>query len=304
MRPSSVHQRVVVGADLDLEFLPLAANGQPRDPAPVAGDLAVAVTRVSDGATITPGSISAPTSPGHPATATIAAADNNSIDELVATWTLDGVDHTRRVLVVGGAYVDIDTIETAGHAPYPALTQASDPDRKVRARSIAEIECERITGRAWVPHMRRHTETVRGVGFELLVPDTDVRTLRSVQELSADGATITKTWTAAELAAVKAHEHGVFERLGSQWSNCLTTLVYDFGLDAPPFDLQEAVAKRYLYWLTRPESGVPDKAISWSSAEGGTFRISTPGPGRTGDPDVDAVYLDYSADDDQLTVPW
>lgn len=285
------HQRVVYGSDLLLEFVPRTAKGEPRTP---SAPPTVAVTRLSDGATVTAGTVTAPDTPDQAYTALIAAATNTDVDEYTATWTVDGVDHTRRVQLVGGAYIDVDQVEEDGHDVYPEA--AADDRRRHRAREIAELEAERLTGQAWVRQIRQHQAMVGFVDSTLLVPDARPRVpLRAVTQHDSLGA-VSYTWTAAERAAVFGHDWGGLERLSGCWPRGLVTVTYDHGWDLPPADLAEAVARRYAWWLARPESAVPDTAVTWSAAEGGgTFRLGGPTPGRTGDRDVDAIYRDYAS---------
>lgn len=281
------HQRALHGVDLDLEFVARAANTDPYLP---ASPPTVTATRVSDGTAVTIGSVDTPGDVADPYTATIAAAQNPVVDEYIATWSSEGNDHTRRVQLVGGVYFDLADAERDGHEMFPGANPSAA--RKLRARALAELEVERITGTAWVPQLREYQTFIDFTDAELLVPDGKPRALRAVEVHDSSGA-VGSTWTAEQLAAVAFMQHGAIRRLSGCWPRGLVTIRYDHGHDAPPFDLSEMVARRYAYWLSRHESGVPDRAVTWTAAEGGTYKLSTPSPGRTGDPEVDAVYLDY-----------
>lgn len=281
------HQRAIIGAAITLEYEHRDQHGDRV----IAGTTpTVACTRRSDGSVVTVGAVVEPGATEAPVyTAVIAATENTLVDELVAVWTTDGTGHDRIVSVVARPYFTLEQVEAAGYETY------SEPDRaRMRAaRIIAERECERIVGRTFVPTYRRLRVNVDPwTGPELQLPDTYAYELDAVLEYDTDGSTVAHTWTAAELAAVYLDgDTGSITRLSSSWVAGLTDVGYRFGLDEPPTDIAEAVMRRYRYHLAHPASAIPDRAIGFSAAEGGTFRLSTPGPMRTGDPDVDAIYL-------------
>jgi hypothetical protein len=280
------HQRAVVGSAITLEYVHRDQHG---DRAEASSTPTVTVTRRSTGAAVTVGAVTAPQPDEVPVyKAVIAAANNDRLDELVATWTVDSVGHARVVSVVGAPYFSLDEAEDTGYETY------AEPDavRQRTARLIAERECERIVGRVYVPTFRQHQVLISPrAGADLVVPDYQLRDLIAVDEYNTDGTTIDYSWTAANLAAVHLDEGGIITRLAATWSPCLTKIGYEFGFDQPPEDIREAVIRRWRYHLAHPASAIPDRAISFSVGEGGTFRLSTPGPNRTGDPDVDAIYL-------------
>ena len=67
------------------------------------------------------------------------------------------------------------------------------------------------------------------------------------------------------------------------------------GFVRTPQDLVDAMALRYRHWLTQPKSAIPDRAMSWTSDAGGTYRLMLPNIRSTGDPAVDAIYKRYSS---------
>lgn len=287
------HQRAVVGSAITLEYVHRNQHGD-RDNTAVTPT--VAVVRRSTGAAVTVSSVAIPDADEVAVyTATIAAVDNDRLDELVATWTVDGVGHTRIVSIVGAPYFTLEQAEDTGYESYAE----PDADRSRRARIIAERECERIVGRVYVPTFRQIRTLISTAASTLVVPDLELRALVAVDEYDTDGTTVNKSWTAAELAAVHLDTGGMIERLAAAWSPCLTTIGYEFGLDQPPDDIAEAVIRRWRYHLAHPASAIPDRATTFSAGEGGTFRLSTAGPKRTGDHDVDAVYLSP-----EHHVPW
>ena len=103
--------------------------------------------------------------------------------------------------------------------------------------------------------------------------------------------------TAGQLAALTTTNDGSLRRTdGASWTagNDNIVVEYEYGADSPPAELVTAALIRFRARLNLFRSGVPDRATSWSSAEGGTYRIELPSEWRTGIPEVDAVYSRYS----------
>ena len=107
--------------------------------------------------------------------------------------------------------------------------------------------------------------------------------------------------TATELENLQPLDYGNIIRIdGTAWnSSSLGTpviLTYTYGMDRVPEDLRVAAIKRLRTRVVDPSTGIPDRATSLMSPEGGTFQLATPGRGgfETGIPDVDAVYKRYS----------
>jgi hypothetical protein len=68
---------------------------------------------------------------------------------------------------------------------------------------------------------------------------------------------------------------------------------YEYGLDFPPENARTAGKLMLRAALNRNTSGIPDRAVSFSTEDGGVYRLSTPSRQRTGIPDVDAVIEEY-----------
>ncbi len=294
MRSRVDHSRVLVGAAITLPYIHRDQHGEPDTITP--GDAAVAVTRVSDGQSVTVGSISATEGRDGWLEATIAAGDNTLVDDLDVTWTVNGTEHKRNVAVVGAMYFAISDAATI--AELADDSSELNAERKRRARMIAEAELERITERAFVP--RFNSETFHNDHrLDTIVLNTwDIREIIAVAELDFDG-NVTKQWTVEEIAELDVDSEGdagIIRRLVGDFRIGRTRIDYRHGLDLPPGDLVDALIQRWVYWLTHPSSGIPDRAISYSSEEGSTFRLATPDAIHTGDPHVDAVYHGYRLD--------
>jgi hypothetical protein len=80
------------------------------------------------------------------------------------------------------------------------------------------------------------------------------------------------------------------------WTEGLANVIveYEYGLSAPPRPLKEMSLVRLRTLINKHRSAIPDRAESFTSVDGGTFRLSMPGRFTTGIPDVDAVYLRYA----------
>jgi len=66
---------------------------------------------------------------------------------------------------------------------------------------------------------------------------------------------------------------------------------YEHGMDRPPPDLLDAFMVRMRHRLNLPASGIPDRATSIQTEQGGIMSLSTPGlrGAVTGIPTVDVV---------------
>lgn len=223
--------------------------------------------------------------------------------------------------VAGTAVVERDLCEITGGFFFTlAEARASDPSFAdvakyppadlVVFRQEVEEECERITRRAFVPRYRRLV--LDGTGTrDLPLPDGGDEIvagilLRGVR-LPIRSATVAPrvgqtpvALTVGQLAALTVTRDGLLRRTDhGSWTEGTGNVVveYEYGQDAPPADLRRVALLRLRSRSNLLRSGVPDRAISFQVAEGGTYRLSTPGASRTGIPEVDAVYDRYSRGD-------
>jgi hypothetical protein len=239
-----------------------------------------------------------------PGTYTYTLPGQSQLGWLTAAWAgtiaSAAVVQSDPVEIVGGFFFSLAT----GRGSDSSLSDTSKyPTADLElARLEVEQECEAITDRAFVPRYLRMT--LDGTGESDLVlahPDPDrtvsgVRTIRSVKMAPrADGTFV--SFTAGELAALKVADDGTLRRLDGRtftegFANIIIELEY--GLDAPPADLVRACLTRFRSRLNINKSAIPTNATSYSTVEGGTYRLDIPGPGKTGLPHVDAVYARYS----------
>jgi hypothetical protein len=226
---------------------------------------------------------------------------------LTATWsaTIAGaaVQADDVVEVVGGFYFTL----AAARASDASLADTSRyPTARLAAvRHEVEVECEAITQRAWVPRYRRVVLDGTSTA-DLVLPDggdewragirlRGVRTIRAASVAPRTGETAVAL-TADELAALAVTRDGTLRRTnGRSWTEGVGNVVieYEYGSDAPPADLRSAALIRFRWLATKPHSGIPDRATSFTPTEGGVYELSTAGAARTGIPDVDAAYARY-----------
>jgi hypothetical protein len=159
------------------------------------------------------------------------------------------------------------------------------PDTLLTAKRIeVENEFENICGQAFVPRYKRYA--LHGRGYEQLgTPDSMLRTVRSV---SVGGVAFAQ----ADLDAIACLDQGVLRRpTGAIWpAGYRNVLVeYEHGWDYPPPEIAEAGILRLRSRLSMTSTDIPDRAISFTPTEGGTYRLSTPSRDRIGIPEIDGV---------------
>lgn len=259
-------------------------DGAPTD---AAGAVTVTAKRL-DGTTVASGSAT------HPETGryTFPLPGQAQLDTLTVDWSGD----------VGGATVTVrDYVEIVGgfifglgEARIELGSEASKYSLETLAAKRIEVEqeCERIRRQAQVPRFTRLLLDGSGTD-ELVVPDLELRALRAASVAERAGGTFVAL-TAGELAAVAPLRSGVLARDdGGKWPYGRRNVLveYEYGLDMPGEGIRSAAKLRLRSRLTMNRSAIPDRALSFTTNEGGTYRLTTAGPRSTGQPDVDAEYL-------------
>jgi hypothetical protein len=266
---------------------------QDGDLAEPAGTVTVGVVDEA-GATVVAAGTATTTGSTGVRTYTLSASATSEPRVLVASWTTGTVTVTTRVEVVGGFYASVRQVRDSD----PVL----DDPRKyssaqiVVARRAVEREFEDYCGVAFVPRYRR--VRLDGTGrYELVLPDAELRSVRSVREYDEDN--VFEAYTATELAAIPASRAGVAVRTdGEIFERGRSNIVveYEHGYDRPPADVLEAFMLRVRDVLNRSNRGVPDRATTFTSDVGGTYSLLVAGRGGsiTGIPDVDVVLKRYA----------
>lgn len=259
-------------------------------PTDASGTVTVSVKRL-DGTVVAGGNAAHPGSPG---IYTYTVPAQSAVDILTVDWTgtIAGATITARdiVEVVGGFLFGL----AEARAMPPALDANRFPTSMLAAKRIGvEQECEAICRQAFVPRFAR--EVLDGTGHaKITLRNINVRTIRKV---TVDGVAL----SGQELASLYVDRGGVITRgrYGSGWWRIGVANVvveYEHGMDYPPEDIREAAMLRLRSRLTMGDTGVPARALSFTVADGGVYRLSVPGERRTGVPDVDAAYERWSID--------
>jgi hypothetical protein len=227
-------------------------------------------------------------------TRALTAAQTASLALLTATWTdaASGATRTTYHELVGGFYFSVAT----ARAFDDKITTDLANDARVRAvRQEVETECELITGVAWVPRYAR--VTVSGADdVSIVLPNAAIRSVRSVRTYDQTMSSYT-AFTVAQLVALAVYDDGIVTRTdGNVFDAGVRNMVVELehGRERLPADLQHATLTRLRSRLYMEKTGIPDRATTYTPAEGGTFAIAQPGLYSTGLPEVDAVYSRYS----------
>lgn len=272
-------------------------------PTDATGTVTVTITDATGTAIVT----AAATTHGTTGVYTYALAGQAKLSLLTVAWTGtfsgSAVTETDTVEICGGFFFNLldarnsDT-SLADTGTYP------DADLLV-ARQEVEDECERICDRAFVPRYRY--AVLDGTGTtDVMLTDwewaqmgrsmADVRTIRSASVAPQVGQTFVPL-TTAQLAGLVVTSDGMLRRVdGTIWTEGVQNLIVEleYGWDYPPSDLVRAAKTRLRDRLNINKSGIPDRASSFTTVDGGTYRLDLPGAWKTGIPAVDAIYGGYS----------
>lgn len=255
-------------------------DGQPTD---ATGTVTVAVTRAVDGSAVASGNASHTAGQTGVYTYTLPAQAN--LDLLAVAWT---------GTVGGGPVTAIDYAEVVAGFFFPisdmwAPPYTLDPNKYSAAtlaekRTEVEDECERICGWSFVP--RFAYEHLVGSGNPYL--HTSHYQLRRLRAVTVNGT----AWSTTDVTGVLPRVHGVLYRPGGViWPAGADILAeYEHGFDLPPGEIVYNAKRRLRSVLTGPSSGIPDRASSFTTDAGNTYRLTLPDEDSTGIPDVDAAY--------------
>jgi hypothetical protein len=294
-------QRILAGAPAVLRFTLTDQEGEPRAP---LGAVTVGITRSDGSVLLASGAATTSTDEVGTVTVSLSAPQLASIDELTVTWTeANGGTFAQTVDVTGGVYFSVQDLRTADRAMRDAIAKFPAEDI-VRIRQDVEVECERITGRAFVRRVKRVTLSGNGKSW-IRLPDVDVHAVRSLKVNGAPygvGSYMVSPSGRVDLGVYNQNwgidddMSGVGPRFGAGRSN--VEVVYEYGAETPPADLKRAAMVRARSLLVADKSGIPSRATSMTS-DGTNITLATPGTRdwNTGIPEVDAVYNAYSRQD-------
>jgi hypothetical protein len=217
-------------------------------------------------------------------------AEQPLVDTLTVDWSG----------LVGGATVVVrDVVEIVGGFLFGLaearselrLAASYDTGTLAVKRTSVEVEAEDIAGVAFVPRFKRRL--LDGTGTpELCVPDVELRAVRAASYADRAGGVFTALGV-AEVAEIAAQPEGVLIRDDrGTWPDGHRNVIveYEHGLDMPPVTVRDAAILRLRSKLSETRTQIPDRAVSFTVAEGGVYRLTTAGKRSTGYSEVDAAY--------------
>jgi hypothetical protein len=205
---------------------------------------------------------------------------------LTATWTVGDSTMTTTAEIVGARLFT------------PAELRRSDPSladaTKVTAADIADVTAEvedefaRICGVSFIPRGAVEVLSPRPWWYEtpfrhlLVHPKVNVDTVAAVVDNTDIPVEVTPAGEVTVPWPWQQRRHPVH-------------VAYEHGWPTVPADVRRAALLRARHRVNSVRSGVPDRATSFASSDGGTFTLTTAGRGgsETGIPDVDAVLRRY-----------
>lgn len=263
-------QRVIAGTTATVGWQQIDGTGEPADPGTVTAN----VTRADGTVLVTGGATSG--SATSERTYGLSVAQTAILDRLTVDWVVSGVTvATTEVDVVAAPWFSNAELRAA----WPSVANASSfpPATVALARLQAEWFFERVTHRRFVPGYT--FRTVRGAsGRELVLPNVDIRRVRSAALFDDPSATAVESLAAGELAAIPPSGSGVISRYVNTWSAPWVKIGYEHGLVAPPPDVKRAALRLCREMLETGKTTSPDAAVSWNSTDLGWSAVFvTPG---------------------------
>ncbi len=200
----------------------------------------------------------------------------------------------------GGTAVDETTVEVVGGFLFsiPEVRESDDyladatkfPAAEIaHYREVVEREFERISSRSFTTRVKDFTFTSDGTREQFaLIPDAQAIESAWINDVAVADVT---AWEVSSLGKITSPE------LAVKCDDRVRVRVR-YGFTTPPVDISRVGMVRLRSLLAAESSGIPDRATTWQPQEGGTFRLATPGMGKskTGIPEVDSALADYSLD--------
>lgn len=266
-------ERILKGAAATMTSYKLSGAGEPVAP---AGAVTVTITR-ADGTAVATGAATTTDAVTKQVSYALSAANNTLLDWLTAVWTdTDTTTWTTYHEVVGAFYFSVaDAIRIDPNLDSSRISP--ERLRAVRDEVERELESDQCCGRALVPRYRRVRLWGNG-SSKLQLPTPDLRTVRTVRVYTS--TTAYSSFSATELAAIAPSERGIALRAdGNTWDPDTYGIVveYEYGFDRPPSDLVRAILRRARYWFGQTSSGMPERATTFSSDQGGTYSLALAG---------------------------
>lgn len=270
-------QRIIAGRSHTLSKT-LYVGSTPTNPAP---DSATAlVTRLSDGTTFVPQVTDAGTGIFQ---LTLTPAQTATLDTLFITWTAQFSGEVQTypdtVEVAADTYF---TLAEARRVPALSDTNRYSDTQIVEVRTVVEDTIDGHIGFSFTGRYAKETITAES-GLLLRLGKPYINAIRSV---SVSGTAL----TSGQLGTVTFDDAGTV-MYPSRWPVGLgaVTVGYEHGRSYVPAPVKRAALLLAKAWLL--PSPIDDRATAFTSEEGVTYSIATPGRGGsiTGIPDVDQV---------------
>lgn len=264
------HQRVVAGTAATLSWQQIGGDGEPADPGVVTVTVSRAAGTVLATAAVTGGTDT------EARTYALTASQTATLDRLTVTWVASGVTlATTEVDVCAAPWFSNAELRAAHRSLTPALQY---PAALITvARLQVEGFIERVTGRRFVPGYEY--VTIPGAsGRQLVLPNVDVRSVRTAVLLDDPAAAAVETLATGELVAIPPAPNGVITRYAGTWCARWVRIGYEYGKVTPPGDVKAAAMRLCREVLERSKVVAPDQAITWNSTDFGWSAVMvTPG---------------------------
>ena len=289
MRTRVADEQILAGS---AAVLTASFRDQDGDLADPSGTITVGITG-ADGAVVVAAGTATTNAGTGLRTVALTAAQTSNLNVLSCTWTNGTTTIATIVEIVGGYYASTKQMRASDEVL--ADTRKYLGAELVAARRSVETEFEDYCGAAFVPRYRR--VRIDGTGRdEIVLPDTYLRTVRSIRIYDTDGNY--DALTQIELDSISVADSGIATRTdGDVFEKGEKNLVieYEHGMDRPPADLADAFMLRLRDVVNRSRRGVPDRASTFTSDVGGTYSLIVAGRGGsiTGIPDVDVALRRY-----------
>lgn len=263
-------QRVIAGTTTTVGWQQIDGTGEPADPGTVTAN----VTRADGTVLVTGGATSG--SATSERTYGLSVAQTAILDRLTVDWVVSGV-------TVASTEVDVVAMPCFSNAElraaWPSVSNVTSfpPAMVALARLQTEWFFERVTHRRFVPGYTFCT--VRGAaGYDLVLPNVDVRRVRSAALYDDLSSSPIETLGATELAAIPPSPSGVITRYNGRWCGRWVKVGVEHGAIAPAPDVKRAMLRLCREMLETGKTTSPDAAVSWNSTDLGWSAVFvTPG---------------------------
>lgn len=263
-------QRVIAGTTATVGWQQIDGTGEPADPGTVTAN----VTRADGTVLVTGGATSG--SATSERTYGLSVAQTAILDRLTVDWVVSGV-------TVASTEVDVVAMPCFSNAElraaWPSVSNVTSfpPAMVALARLQTEWFFERVTHRRFVPGYTFCT--VRGAaGYDLVLPNVDVRRVRSAALYDDLSSSPIETLGATELAAIPPSPSGVITRYNGRWCGRWVKVGVEHGAIAPAPDVKRAMLRFCREMLETGKTTSPDAAVSWNSTDLGWSAVFvTPG---------------------------